>query len=68
MKNAEKTWKEILDAIGKESLSQLKDHYKNNLQERAEQAKQGGGGGGHEGGNDNGSWEPKGNQVGTAPC
>lgn len=45
MKNAGKTWQEILDAIGKQSKSQLQAHYKANLQDRAEQVQQGGSGG-----------------------
>ena len=40
LKKDKKTWKEIMEAIGKQSQSQLKEHYKKNLQDKVE----GGGG------------------------
>jgi hypothetical protein len=46
MKGAGKEWKEILEAIGKESVSQLKAHWKNVLQPKVEGGQQGGSGGG----------------------
>ncbi|ETN36534.1 uncharacterized protein HMPREF1541_08812 [Cyphellophora europaea CBS 101466] len=45
MKNADKPWDEILKAIDKKSKSQLIEHYKTTLKERAEQAKGNGGDG-----------------------
>lgn len=45
MKQDDKSWKEILNAINKQSQSQLKEHYKKNLQDKVDQPDNTGGNG-----------------------